>query len=701
MWIKKVRGLFAIFCSGIFLLMCIDTSSAEAAIKQKKASSYLENAFKAKRIMSVSVSGDCSKVAFAIYFMKDADGRKYWHNQLFVRNSGGRETLAAEGADMISSPLWSFDGKHLAYLTRSAADRQTCIWIYDCEGNTAHKLLTLKQDMMSYKWSPDGGKIAFIAADSEHRIDSSQTQLIDVSRQYVNMRLYSIAVNRQENAEIKALTPGDYSVNCGYGNADFDWSPDGRYIAFAYQPSPDFQHNQLSRIAVVDIETLRISRLHYTDNHTGITPSFSPDGKKLAFATNLAPGNENREAYGEIVHYRRICVSYPAGGAPPVFLSGTPSESPNIIGWEKDGKGVYACDLYRTRGTQIYFLSLDPSTPAEQISHFKGRIEPLSISLNSSRTEFGCSCETVSDAPEVFVSAANPDSLQFRQITRLAEPHQATLGQVEVVRWKSTDGREIEGLLIKPPDYDPKKRYPLYVMLHGAPLAWEEGYLGGCLEFGHQMFDPSTCVSALLDWGFVVFQPNFRGSTSYGKEFQAANVGDWGGGDYQDIISGVDYLTGKGIADEKRMVIGGWSYGGTMTAFAIGQTDRFKAAIVGAGVTDLISMAGTSDIPELLKKNLASYMWDNPDLYWKRSAIAHVKNIRTPVLILHGENDTRVPVSQAHELYQALRLQKKPVTMLLLPKEGHAVSDPGVIIATIEAIHDWLFKTLELITGRQ
>lgn len=699
---RKLQGLIAIFCSGLFLLSCIHTSMAEAAMNQKKASSFLENIFKVKRVMYVTAAGDRSKAACATYFMKAAENGKYWQNQLFIKSAGGKEIPVTEGADLISSPLWSYDGKYLAYLAKSkTGNQQTCMWIFDTADNALYRLLTLKQDIMSFKWSPDGSRIAFIAGDIDHKSDAATTKLIDVSRSHLNMRLYSIAVSRKENPEIKAMTPADYSVNCGSSNADFDWSPDGRSIAFAFQPSPDFQYTQLCRIAIVDCATLKVTKLPYTDNHTGITPSFSPDGKSLAFATNLAPGDDNREAYGEIVHYRRICVADLAGDAPPIFLSNTPSESPGIIGWEKDGKGVFVFDLFRTRGAQIYFLSLDPSRGAQLLSHFKGRIDPMSLSLNSSRTEFGFSRETVSDAPEAFVSAALQDSLQLKQITHLAEPNKKPLGQVEVVHWNSTDGRNIEGLLIKPSDYDPEKKYPLYVMVHGAPLAWAEGYLGGCLEFGHQMFDPTTGLSALLDWGFIVFQPNFRGSTSYGKEFQAANVGDWGGGDYQDIMSGVDYLTGKGIADEKRMAIGGWSYGGTMTAFAIGQTDRFKAAIVGAGVTDLISMAGTSDIPELLKKNLGCYLWDNSDLYWKCSAMAHVKNIHTPVLILHGEDDTRVPVSQAQELYQALRLQKKPVTMLLLPKEGHGPSDPGVILATIEAIHDWLFRIPEFATGKQ
>jgi len=695
---KTLRGLIAILCSGLFLILCIDNGKVEAAVKQRDRS-YLDKIFRVKRVTYVSASGDSSRVAYAAYYLKDDGGRKYWQNQLFVRPAGGREILIAEGADLISSPLWSYDGKSLAYLTRSAAVSQSCIWICDGRGSAPHRLLALKQGIMSFRWSPDGRKIAFIAEDTEHKSDSDKTELIDVSRRYVNMRLYLIDAGRQENAEIKAVTPADFSVNCGSGISDFDWSPDSRSIAFAYQPSPDFQYTQLCKVAVVDCATLEINRLPYTDSHTGITPAFSPDGKRLAFATNLAPGEPRCEAYGEIVHYRRICVADLKGDAQPLFLSGTPSESPCIIGWEKDGRGVYVWDLYRTRGAQIYYLSLAPQGKAEPLSRFKGRIDPMSLSLNSSRTEFGFSHETVNDAPEAFVSAAGTDSLQLEQISSLTPP-EAPLGQVEVVRWNSKDGREIEGLLIKPSDYDPKKKYPLYVMVHGAPLAWVEGYLGGCMEYGHQMFDPTTGISALLDWGFIVFQPNFRGSTSYGKEFQAANTGDWGGGDYQDIMSGVDCLAGRGIVDEKRMAIGGWSYGGTMTAFAIGQTDHFKAAIVGAGVTDLISMAGTSDIPELLKKNLGCFMWDNSDLYWKCSAMAYVKNIHTPVLILHGENDTRVPVSQAQELYQALKLQKKPVKMLLLPKEGHGPGDPAVILATIEAIHDWLFQIPEFAAGK-
>lgn len=698
---KRCRGVAAIIFSGLFFISLFHIAAAEAAMKSKSTSSFLEDMFKVKRVAYVVAAGDNSKVAYSAYSLQTTGNKKYWQNQLYLKTACGKDAVLAEGADYIYSPLWSFDGQNLAYLTRDKIERHTCIWIFDVAHNSSYRLLAFTHDIIAFKWSPDGQKIAFIAEDIDRNPDRNPGPLIDVSKKIINMRLYMINLRPQEQPEVTPLTSADYSVNFGSNNADFDWSTDGRRIAFAYQPRSDFQYASLSKIAIIDLATLKITKLPYTENHTGINPAFSPDGMRLAFATNLAPGTYNQEAFGEILHYRRICVTDLAGDAPPRFLPDTPSESPNIIGWEKDGKGVYVYDFYRTRGAQIYFLSLDSSAGTKLISRFKGRIDPSTLTLNSSRTTLGFAYDTVNDAPEAYVCAANQDSLQLQPISHFTPSPKMPLGQVEIIHWNSPDGQEIEGLLIKPANYDPHRKYPVIVMVHGAPLACAERYLGGCEDYGHQMVDASTCLSAVLDWGFVAFQPNFRGSIAYGKEFQAASVGDWGGKDYQDIMSGVDYLVDRGVVDAGRMVISGWSYGGYMTSFAIGQTDRFKAAIIGAGVTNLISQSGTSDMPELQKKNLGCYFWDNFDLLWQRSAMAHVKNIHTPVLILHGEDDVRVPVSQAYELYQALRLQQKPATMYILPKEGHAPADPNVILATIEAIHDWLIGIPEFAPGTQ
>jgi dipeptidyl aminopeptidase/acylaminoacyl peptidase len=228
----------------------------------------------------------------------------------------------------------------------------------------------------------------------------------------------------------------------------------------------------------------------------------------------------------------------------------------------------------------------------------------------------------------------------------------------------------------------------------GPAGTWFKRYLGGCDEY-MQMFDPTTCMGNLLSTGFIVLQPNPRGSDGYGKAFRLANVGDFGGGDYQDVMTGVDYLIQQGIADPERLAIAGWSFGGYMTAWTISQTDRFKAAVAGAGNTNFISFSGTSDIPDYYVKYLGNAFWDDNSLYLQRAPISFVKNIRTPLLILHGRDDVRVPVSQAYELYFALMKQNKPVRMLVSPNTGHVPTNPDIIYQNIKAVNEWLTQALE------
>ncbi len=697
---KAIRLAAAPFSCFLLLALCPQVY-AEATMQTKDASSFLTHLFRFQWVTSVAASADNSKVAYSAFSLKTVGSQKYWQNQLYLTSGNGKTIVLAEGADTISSPTWSSDGQKLAYLTRNRVEQKTDLWIFNVKQNVRYRLLTLKRDIISYRWSPNGRNIAFIAEDLEPHRSRKPAPLIDVSKNYVNMRLYWVGANKRLPPKITPLTSAEYSVHVGSHTADFDWSPDGKQIAFAYQPRPDFQDASLSKIALMDLATRKMTTLPYTEHFTGITPAFSPDGKWLAFATNLAPSTYNQEAFHEILHYRRICVANLANPARISFLPNTPSESPSIIGWDKDGKGVYVFDYYRTKGARLYFLGLDSSGGAKLISHFPGRINHLTLSLNSSRTTFGFAYETAQDAPEACVSPVDQDALKLQKVSRLQEPPKKPLGQVEAIHWNAPDGKEIEGLLTRPSNYDPRKKYPLYLLLHGAPHVWTERFLGVCDEYGQQLVEPTSCLSAVLRQGFIVFQPNFRGSMGYGKDFQGANVGDWGGKDYQDIMSGVDDLVQKGIVDETRMVVSGWSYGGYMTAFVIGQTDRFKAAIVGAGVTDLISMAGTSEIPELLKKNHGFYWWENFDYYWQRSPLSHVKKIHTPVLILTPAGDTRAPVSQSYELYQALRLQQKPVTMLLLPGEGHVLTDPNIILASIQAITDLLAQVRDSNPGNQ
>ena len=253
-----------------------------------------------------------------------------------------------------------------------------------------------------------------------------------------------------------------------------------------------------------------------------------------------------------------------------------------------------------------------------------------------------------------------------------------SLGQMEPIRWKSKDGKEIEGILVKPVGFQQGRRYPLLTYVHGGP----SGVF--TLGFEPQLGSAPVPVQAgpypiqvFAGMGYAVFMPNPRGSSGYGKAFRKANFKDWGYGDFQDIMTGIDHLVATGIADGSQLGIMGWSYGGYMTAWTISQTNRFKAASVGAGMPNLFSLHGNTDIPNALSAEyFGATPWKDREVYQRSSAIYFADNIRTPTLIQHGEKDDRVQLSQAWELYRALEVNDVPREFAVYPRQGHLIIEP-------------------------
>lgn len=250
------------------------------------------------------------------------------------------------------------------------------------------------------------------------------------------------------------------------------------------------------------------------------------------------------------------------------------------------------------------------------------------------------------------------------------------------------DGRLIEGIVTYPLVYQPGQRCPLVVCVHGGPAGvFQRNYLAAPTAYP----DFAALVN-LAERGFAVLMPNPRGSSGYGREFRFANYRDWGGGDYQDVISGVDHLIDRGVADPERLGILGWSYGGYLTSSVITQTHRFKAACVGAGVTNLIGMNGTSDIPSFIPDYFGAEFWEDLDTYVRHSPVLNARGIQTPTLILHGDQDVRVPLSQGRELYNALKRQGVPTELVIYPRQGHILAEPRLIMDLSRRTTEWLAR---------
>jgi dipeptidyl aminopeptidase/acylaminoacyl peptidase len=252
----------------------------------------------------------------------------------------------------------------------------------------------------------------------------------------------------------------------------------------------------------------------------------------------------------------------------------------------------------------------------------------------------------------------------------------------EVVRWKAPDGLDIEGLLVKPLGYQQGRRYPLILQIHGGP-------------YGQFAYGFNTRAQIMAANGYAVLLPNPRGSTGYGQKFTAANVGDWGGKDYQDLMAGVDELVKSGVADPERLGVMGGSYGGFMTFWVITQTNRFKAAIGHAGISDWYSFHGQSDIPGLMEYGFGGTPWTAREVYEKWSPVRHADRVKTPLMITHGEQDRRVPIAQAEQYYRALRKRGVETVFVRYPREGHGITEPNHQIDLVRRQLEWFDKHLK------
>jgi dipeptidyl aminopeptidase/acylaminoacyl peptidase len=297
-----------------------------------------------------------------------------------------------------------------------------------------------------------------------------------------------------------------------------------------------------------------------------------------------------------------------------------------------DTRGVMSNPTYSRDGTTLAFTRSDPQHPGDvHMAQIAGTFTPVKL------------------------TDQNP------QVKDLA------LGRADVVRWKSSEGMEIEGIVVYPIDYQPGRKYPTMAFIHGGPSGvWTESFPSSWGNFAH----------VWAGKGWVSFFPNIRGSSGYGEKFQLSNVRDWGGGDFRDIQAGLDDLVKRGIADPARLGQSGWSYGGYMTAWTLTQTDRFKGVMVGAGLTNMYSMYSTNDLQTVLEEYFGGEPWNDEQAYRRASAMTYIKQAKTPSLIMHGAQDQRVPVGQAQELYMGLKKNGVPVELVFYPRQGHGIGEP-------------------------
>ncbi len=579
-----------------------------------------------------------------------------------------------------SQPAWSPDGSMIAFVSaRGAAaageDGPTPqVHVLRLVGGEAEKITSVRDGVGAFAWSPDGRTIAFLSTDSLTRAVEAQRKRRDDPQVYEgDQRLSHLWVVDVATKKERELV---HSTRFTIRGAP-DWSSDSRRFTMLTVPST-LTRDERRTAYIVDAATGSMKEIE-AGGEVQQTPKWSPDAATLAVLV-LA---QSHKPHGDSMMERELrnehLVLYDvASGKARDVSSPNFDNSPGAPIWSRDGRGIYFTAGDRV-WSSVYHFDVASGAYHKLTNH--ELVRGLSFSRDGSRVAM--LIESGEAPNDIYVGDAS-----FAKPTQLTRANPQldgiALGRTEVMTWKSTDGQEVEGVLLLPVGYQQGQRVPMLVEPHGGPTG------------AHSAGFKANWGSPGQFWagkGWATFYPNPRGSTGYGEKFMRGNIPDWGGGDYRDIMTGVDAVIARGIADGDKLAVAGWSYGGYMTNWIVTQTTRFKAARTGAGLTDLESMYGTTDIPGYI----GTFFFNNPTkanlaLYRERSPITYIDRVTTPLLILHGGIDERVPIGQAMEMFRGLKDQGKTVELVFYPREHHGFTEYYHQLDKMRREYDWISK---------
>jgi dipeptidyl aminopeptidase/acylaminoacyl peptidase len=639
---------------------------------------------KYRLVTDVQVSPDGRKVAYVVRESILEPDKSEYRTQIWLsRSDGKRSWQATSGATSASRPRWSPDGEWLAFIGKRGG-KTANVWRLPTRGGEAERVTDAPADVSEAAWSPDGEWIAYIAPEGplpdldRREKERDDARVVDEDDRPGRLWLVRTRPDADGRFEGRKLLATGFSVG---GRPDptapdaLDWSPDGRTIAFSHTPRPIANDWPVSDISLVDVATGAVRPFAAT-GAAETSPHFSPDGRWIACVVTDDPP---RWAHREKVRLVPLdSATGPARTLPPSF-----DESPEIAGFSADGKTLYFTEA---KGVSDLIYAQDIATGALRALTEEGRVSS-GANVNARGTWIGFVRQTATDPSEAWASALAPFA-PIRVSDANAGLPRHPLPETRVITWTGDRGQKIEGLLTLPVGYVPGKRYPLVLVIHGGPA--------GVFKLTHVASPGAYTAAVFASEGFAILRPNPRGSSGYGTAFRQANEKDWGGGDYRDLMAGVDAVIAMGVADPDRLGVMGWSYGGFMTSWIITQTGRFKAASIGAPVTNLVSFTGTADIPAFLPSYFGGEFWeaDLSEIYRDRSPMNHIARARTPALIQHGEEDLRVPISQGYELHNALKRQGVPTQMVVYPRQPHGIREPRLVRDVLERNLAWMEKWL-------
>src|SRR5467141_798775 len=629
----------------------------KAPEKPKTATPFgdvIRTLFAARTFEQAAISPDGKKVAWVEPVIKK-NGTPTGDTVIYTADSDGRtppKRIGAGIADAIyveGSVAWSPDSQKIAFLSDAVKKGQQQLYVINAGGGTARKVTQVKGFLSTPGWSPDGKSIALLFTENATRaagpLVAETPETGEIKDAFFEQRLALVDL---ASGEFRQISPADMYVY------EYDWSPDGARFAVIAAPGNGDNKWYIAQLYTLNAGVLGLMKSIHKPPLQIANPAWSPDGKKIAFIAGLM--SDERSVGGG--RYTMAATGGEATNVTPEMKA-----TANWLAWTPEGKIVFG-------------ESVEGDAAVATVDPASGRIDSLwrgqeqvsagpwgtNVSIARDGKTSALIRSSFSDPPEIWAGLIG----YWRQVTQRNTAVKPTWGEAKSIRWKS-DGYDVQGWLLYPHDFDPSKKYPLIVQVHGGPGAAVQSKWPDSWDFG----------IAPAGSGYFVFQPNPRGSFGQGEAFTRANVRDFGYGDFRDVLAGVEEALRVAPIDPHRLGLTGWSYGGFMTMWGVTQTNRFKAAMAGAGIANYQSYYGQNKIDQWMIPFFGKSVYDDPEVYLRSSPITFIKNVRTPTLVIVGDSDGECPTPQSYEFWHALKTLGVETQLVVYEREGHHFAKPA------------------------